>query len=99
MVNEQAPDLVAITGDFASYSARRLDEELLVGALRRLSARDGVISILGNHDYLTDVNLVRRLRPRGRRQGVAQRRPHPAARRGQAARRRDRRRHGGQEPP
>jgi predicted MPP superfamily phosphohydrolase len=60
MVNEQRPDLVAITGDFASYSARRLDEELLVGALRRLSARDGVISILGNHDYLTDVNLVRR---------------------------------------
>ena len=60
MVNEQGPDLVAITGDFASYSARRLDEELLVGALRRLSARDGVISILGNHDYLTDVNLVRR---------------------------------------
>ena len=59
-VNRQRPDLVAITGDFASYSARRLDEELLVGALRRLSARDGVISILGNHDYLTDVNLVRR---------------------------------------
>jgi hypothetical protein len=60
MVNEQRPDLVAIMGDFASYSARRLDEELLVGALRRLSARDGVIAILGNHDYLTDVELVRR---------------------------------------
>jgi uncharacterized protein len=60
MVNEQHPDLVAITGDFASYSARRLDEGLLVGALRRLSARDGVVAILGNHDYLTDANLVRR---------------------------------------
>jgi predicted MPP superfamily phosphohydrolase len=60
MVNEQRPDLVAIMGDFASYSSRRLDEGLLVGALRRLSARDGVLAILGNHDYLTDVNLVRR---------------------------------------
>jgi len=60
MVNEQRPDLVAIMGDFASYSARRLDTERLVGALRRLSARDGVLAILGNHDYLTDVGLVRR---------------------------------------
>jgi predicted MPP superfamily phosphohydrolase len=59
-VNEQRPDLVVIMGDFASYSARRLDTGLLVGALRRLSARDGVLAILGNHDYLTDVELVRR---------------------------------------
>jgi predicted MPP superfamily phosphohydrolase len=59
-VNGQRPDLVAIMGDFASYSARRLDTGLLVGALRRLSARDGVLAILGNHDYLTDVELVRR---------------------------------------
>ena len=58
-VNEQRPDLIAIMGDFASYSARRLDTGLLVGALRRLSARDGVLAILGNHDYLTDVGLVR----------------------------------------
>jgi len=60
LVNEQRPDLVAIMGDFASYSARRLDAGLLVGALRRLSARDGVFATLGNHDYLTDVDLVRR---------------------------------------
>ncbi len=60
LINEQRPDLVAIMGDFASYSARRLDAGLLVGALRRLSARDGVFAILGNHDYLTDVDLVQR---------------------------------------
>ena len=59
LVNAQRPDLVVITGDFASYSARRLDEEMLVGALRRLSAPDGVVAILGNHDYLTDVGLIR----------------------------------------
>jgi uncharacterized protein len=59
-VNEQRPDLVAITGDFASYSAREFDEERLIEALRRLGARDGCVAILGNHDYLTDVKLVRR---------------------------------------
>jgi predicted MPP superfamily phosphohydrolase len=59
-VNEQRPDLVAITGDFASYSARELDTQWLVEALRLLSARDGCVAILGNHDYLTDVKLVRR---------------------------------------
>jgi uncharacterized protein len=53
-VNEQRPDLVAITGDFASYSAKEFD------ALRALGARDGSVAILGNHDYLTDVKLVRR---------------------------------------
>lgn len=60
MVNAEGPDLIAITGDFASYSARRLDTEKLVGALRRLCAPDGVLAILGNHDYLTDVKLIRR---------------------------------------
>ena len=59
MVNEERPDLVVVTGDFASYSARRLDTGRLVGALRRLSAPDGVLAILGNHDYLTDVKLIR----------------------------------------
>ena len=60
MVNAESPDLIAITGDFASYSAKKLDTEKLVGALRRLSAPDGVLAILGNHDYLTDVKLIRR---------------------------------------
>ena len=60
MVNELRPELVVIMGDFASYSTRHLDAGLLVGALRRLSAHDGVLAILGNHDYLTNVELVRR---------------------------------------
>ena len=59
-VNEQRPDLVAITGDFASYSAKEFDAQRLVEALRTLRARDGCVAILGNHDYLTDVKLVRR---------------------------------------
>ncbi|MDP8949197.1 MAG: metallophosphoesterase, partial [Actinomycetota bacterium] len=59
-VNEQRPDLVAITGDFASRSAKQLDTRRLTDALSRLMARDGVVTILGNHDYLTGVELVRR---------------------------------------
>jgi uncharacterized protein len=59
-VNERRPDLVAITGDFGSYSARAFDAERLIEALRRLRSRDGCVAILGNHDYLTDVKLVRR---------------------------------------
>lgn len=59
LVNEQSPDLIVITGDFASYSARRLDEERLVRALTGLTAHDGILAILGNHDYLTDVDLIR----------------------------------------
>jgi predicted MPP superfamily phosphohydrolase len=58
LVNAERPDLIVVTGDFASYSAKRLDEEMLVESLRRLSAPDGVIAILGNHDYLTDVGLI-----------------------------------------
>ena len=65
-VNEQRPDLVAITGDFASYSAKELDEERLIEGLRALRARDGTVAILGNHDYLTDVKLVRRCIREGR---------------------------------
>ena len=59
-VNAQRPDLIAIMGDFASRSAKQLDTRRLTGALRELRARDGVLTILGNHDYLTGVEIVRR---------------------------------------
>jgi predicted MPP superfamily phosphohydrolase len=58
-VNGQRPDLIVITGDFASYSAEQFDAQRLIDALRSLRARDGCVAILGNHDYLTDVKLVR----------------------------------------
>lgn len=60
LVNAQKPDLIAITGDFLSYSADPGVPRRLVEALKRLRARDGVVSVMGNHDYLTDVELVRR---------------------------------------
>lgn len=49
MVNGTCPDLIAFTGDIISLEA----DELLMSApiLSGLKARDGVVAVLGNHDY------------------------------------------------
>lgn len=49
MINAQHPDLIAFTGDLVNNEASELEglEEILGG----LKARDGVFSVLGNHDY------------------------------------------------
>ena len=64
LVNAEAPDLVAITGDLATYSRFRSlirHASRLVAPLRRLQATDGVVAVLGNHDHKTDVRTVRRV--------------------------------------
>ena len=64
LVNAEAPDLVAITGDFATYSRFRSlirHASKLVAPLRRFHAPDGVVAVLGNHDHKTDVRTVRRV--------------------------------------
>ena len=68
LVNAQAPDLVVITGDFASYSHFRSTIRYvpkLASPLRRLRAPDGVLAVLGNHDHRTDAGVVRRVLARG----------------------------------
>ncbi len=60
LVNEQRPDLVAVTGDFVTAEAGRVDRKL-VDALSLLEAPDGAVAVLGNHDYIADENLVRRI--------------------------------------
>ena len=60
LVNDQRADLVVITGDFLSYSVDPGVPGRLTEALGRLKARDGVLAVMGNHDYLTDVETVRR---------------------------------------
>lgn len=49
LVNAQQPDLIVFTGDLVNHRAVELNDfqEILAG----LKARDGVYSILGNHDY------------------------------------------------
>ncbi len=50
LVNQQNPDLVAITGDFVSYIFEDFAEEL-ARSLRGLHPRDATVAILGNHDH------------------------------------------------
>lgn len=49
LVNAQHPDLIVFTGDLVNHRATELNgfEKILSG----LDAKDGVYSILGNHDY------------------------------------------------
>jgi hypothetical protein len=47
--NALAPDLVALTGDFVSYS--RACIEPVAEVLGKLRARWGVLAVLGNHDF------------------------------------------------
>lgn len=49
LVNQQQPDLVLFTGDLVNNVATELDEFMPV--LSQLQGKDGVYSVLGNHDY------------------------------------------------
>src|SRR5918992_2790922 len=64
LINAEEPDLVLITGDFATYSPlsskiRHVPD--LVAPLKRLQAPDGSFAVLGNHDYKTNAQVVRRV--------------------------------------
>ena len=69
IVADGRPDLIALLGDYGvSYVHLRLANRMLYeGALRRvipairsMSAPDGIVAILGNHDYYADPAVVRR---------------------------------------
>lgn len=52
VANREAPDMVALTGDYVTSGV--LFHEEIADVLGRLRARDAVIAILGNHDYFGD---------------------------------------------
>ncbi|HTQ84674.1 MAG TPA: metallophosphoesterase [Candidatus Solibacter sp.] len=58
LANSLEPDVVALTGDFVSYSRNFANSagELLGG----LRARRGVFAVLGNHDFRVGADLVTR---------------------------------------
>jgi len=61
LANQQAPDLVVITGDFVCHSQEYLDAlEALMKTIRA-----PVIGVLGNHDYWSGANEVRKALKRG----------------------------------
>ncbi len=57
LINQQEPDIVAITGDFVSYSQENVEE--LIHALKEIRARDTTVAVLGNHDYWVSAERVR----------------------------------------
>ena len=57
IINRQRPDMVAITGDFVSYSGEEIGG--MSAGLKALQAKDGVVAVLGNHDYWVDAAKVR----------------------------------------
>jgi len=56
--NRFKPDLVALTGDFVSYS--RSSIEPVAEILGGLQARAGVVAVLGNHDFRVGADAVER---------------------------------------
>ena len=59
-VNAQQPDLVAVTGDFVTYSPETVAGDL-VAELSRLRANDGIVAVLGNHDEWAGPDVVRQV--------------------------------------
>ena len=50
MINALEPDLVVFTGDIITYSANELTPSLKE-ILKSINAKDGVLAVMGNHDY------------------------------------------------
>lgn len=59
LVNAQMPDLIAITGDFVTRGDVVKLFDMLIKPLSKLKAPDGVLGVLGNHDYWVKTGDVR----------------------------------------
>lgn len=54
--NRLKPDIIALTGDYVTYSRRNIEPAAEI--LGRLRARLGVYAVLGNHDFRVDADAV-----------------------------------------
>src|ERR1700689_589723 len=54
--NRLKPDIIALTGDFVTYSRRNIGPAAEL--LGRLRARYGVYAVLGNHDFRVDADAI-----------------------------------------
>ncbi len=54
--NRLNPDIIALTGDFVTYSGRNIGPAAEL--LGRLRARYGVYAVLGNHDFRVDADAI-----------------------------------------
>lgn len=56
LANSLAPDIVVLTGDYVWHDAEDIFE--LAPVLANLEAKQGVYSVLGNHEYKTNAELI-----------------------------------------
>ncbi len=56
-VNQLEPDLVALTGDYVTMAAEEYGPNL--AAFKHLLAKDGALSVLGNHDHWSDPQILK----------------------------------------
>lgn len=61
LINQQEPDIVAITGDFFTYEPDEVNANLLITALQKLTPQNKTIGVLGNHDYYGDSSIIREI--------------------------------------
>ncbi len=59
MINREHPDVIAITGDFVSYTADGIGD--MVPLLKNLRPRDATLAVLGNHDHWSGAEEIRSL--------------------------------------
>lgn len=59
-VNALEPDLIVITGDLVTHDPEKHEADL-VAVLSALTATDGCLAVLGNHDHWSDRLVVRRI--------------------------------------
>jgi predicted MPP superfamily phosphohydrolase len=64
LVNQQEPDVVALTGDFVSYAIHQIADDLAEG-LAKLAPRDAKLAVLGNHDHWMDPLKMRQVLAQG----------------------------------
>ena len=57
LVNQQKPDLIAITGDFVTRRQMKFIPKL-DATLGKLNASDKVVGVLGNHDYWANATKI-----------------------------------------
>lgn len=60
-INELNADLVAITGDYVTIGNINWFADTLIDPLASIKARDGVVTVLGNHDHWTNAGGVREI--------------------------------------
>lgn len=60
IINKLEPDTIVLTGDYVSYETDKYLEDL-EDALKHLKSKDVTLSVLGNHDYWTEPEKIKKI--------------------------------------